>query len=99
MYDDPYEMMLKGFYPPLHDTDKHFIQDDWFENYIDTYLDLDVKDQINPGNVNAFRKFIQVCAHYRQMINYEGIFKPIGVSAVTIKSWCSILEASYIIFR
>ena len=97
--DNPYEMMFKGFYPPLHDTDKHFIQDDWFENYIDTYLDLDVKDQINPGNVNAFRKFIQVCAHYSgQMINYEGISKSIGVSAVTIKSWCSILEASYIIY-
>ncbi len=48
----------------MHDPDKHFKLDDWFENYIDTYLDLDVKEQINAGNVNAFRKFIQVCALY-----------------------------------
>ena len=96
--DEPYDIFFKGFYPPLHDTDKHFYLDDWFENYIDTYLDLDVKDQINADNVGAFRKFIQVCALYSgQMVNYDSISRDIGVSAVTIKNWCSILEASYII--
>lgn len=96
--EDPYDVFFKGFYPPLRDPEKHFNPDDWFENYIDTYLDLDVKDQINPSNVNAFRKFIQVCALYSgQIVNYDGISRDIGVSAVTIKNWCSILEASYII--
>ena len=96
--DDPYDIIFKGGYPPLYDPEKHFILDDWFENYIETYLDLDIKDQINPSNLNAFRKFIQLCAHYSgQMINYERISSDTGVSAVTIKSWCSILEASYII--
>ena len=97
--EDPYDVFFKGFYPPLHDPEKHFNPDDWFENYIDTYLDLDVKDQINSSNVNAFRKFIQVCALYSgQIVNYDGISRDIGVSAVTIKNWCSILEASYIIY-
>lgn len=96
--EDPYDVFFKGFYPPLHDPEKHFTLDDWFENYIDTYLDLDVKDQINPSNVNAFRKFIQVCALYSgQIVNYDGISRDIGVSAVTVKNWCSILETSYII--
>ena len=96
--DEPYDIFFKGFYPPLHDVDKHFHLDDWFENYIDTYLDLDVKDQINADNLSAFRKFIQVCALYSgQMVNYDSISRDIGVSAVTIKNWCSILEASYII--
>ena len=96
--DEPYDMFFKGFYPPLHDGNKHFYLDDWFENYIDTYLDLDVQDQINPSNLSAFRKFIHVCALYSgQIINYESISRDIGVSSVTIKNWCSILEASYII--
>jgi len=96
--DDPYDVFFKGMYPPLYDSEKHFLTDDWFENYIDTYLDLDVKDQINPSNLSAFRKFIQICAFYSgQLMNYDGISRDIGVSAVTIKSWCSILEASYII--
>lgn len=96
--EDPYDTIFKGFYPPLHDKEKHYYSDDWFENYLDTYLDLDVKDQINSANLNSFRKFIQICAHYSgQIINYEGISRDIGVSATTIKNWCSVLEASYII--
>lgn len=96
--DDPYDLIFKGFYPPLYDNEKHYLPDDWFENYIDTYLDLDVKDQITPSNISNFRKFIQICALYSgQLVNYSSISKVIGVTSKTIESWCSILEASYII--
>lgn len=96
--EDPYDLFFRGFYPPLHDPEKHFFREDWFENYIDTYLDLDVKDQINPSNLNAFRKFVQICAWYSgQIINYDRISASVGVTSQTIKHWCSILEASYII--
>ena len=96
--EDPYDYVFNGFYPPLYDESKHYLRDDWFENYISTYLDLDVKDQINPSNINAFRKLIQLCAtRSGQLVNYDDLSKEIGVSAVTIKSWLSILESSYII--
>lgn len=96
--DIPYEIIHKGFYPPLHDTSKNFIAEDWFENYIDSYLDLDVKEQINVSNLSIFKKFIQVCATYSgQMLSMDSISKNLGVSAVTIKHWLSILESSYII--
>lgn len=96
--EEPYDYVWGGFYPPLYDEHKHFLRDDWFENYIDTYMDLDVKDQINPSNISAFRKLLQICAtRSGQLVNYDDISRNIGVSAVTIKSWLSILEASYII--
>ena len=96
--DDAYDYVFNGFYPPLYDSSKHYLRDDWFENYIDTYIDLDVKDQINPSNVNAFRKLLQVCAtRSGQLLNYDDMSRSIGVSAVTVKAWLSILEASYII--
>ena len=96
--NDAYDFVFNGFYPPLYDKEKHFIRDDWFENYIDTYMDMDVKDQINPSNMNAFRKLIQLCAtRSGQLLNYDDLSRSIGVSAVTIKSWLSILETSYII--
>lgn len=95
---DAYDLVFNGFYPPLYDKEKRFIRDDWFENYIDTYMDMDVKDQINPSNINAFRKLIQLCAtRSGQLINYDDLSRSVGVSAVTVKSWLSILEASYII--
>ena len=88
MPGDHYDLFFIGFYPPLYDPEKHFQIDDWFENYIDTYLDIDVKDQINPSNMNAFRKFIQVSAfHSGQLVNCDRISRDIVVSAVTIKTW------------
>ena len=96
--DNPYELIFGGQYPPLHDKEKHFIPEDWYESYIDTYLDLDVRDQINPGNLSTFKKFIQICAlRSGQLLSMDSIARDVGVSAPTIKTWLSILETSFII--
>lgn len=96
--DNPYELIFSGQYPPLYDKDRNFIREDWYESYIDTYLDLDVRDQINTGNVSLFRKFVQICAiHSGQMLSMDGIARDVGISAPTVKNWLSILEASFII--
>ena len=93
-----YDLIFNGQYPPLHDSDKHFIPEDWYESYIDTYLDLDVRDQINPNNLSTFKKFIQICALYSgQLLSMDSIARDVGVSAPTIKTWLSILETSFII--
>ena len=93
-----YEAIFKGCYPPLYDSAKHFVSDDWFNSYIDTYLDLDVKSQINYSNLSVFKKFIQICATYSgQMLSMDSIARGIGVSAPTVKQWLSILESSFII--
>lgn len=93
-----YEAIFKGCYPPLYDSDKHFVPDDWFNSYIDTYLDLDVRSQINYSNLSVFKKFIQICATYSgQLLSMDSIARGIGVSAPTVKQWLSILESSFII--
>lgn len=95
---NPYEAMIKGNYPPLHDVRRNFIPEDWFENYIETYLDLDVKEHINISNLSLFKKFIQICATLSgQMLSMDSISRNLGVSAPTVKLWLSILESSYII--
>lgn len=96
--DNPYELIFSGQYPPLYDKDRNFIREDWYESYIDTYLDLDVRDQINNGNVSLFRKFVQICAiNSGQMLSMDGIARDVGISAPTVKNWLSMLEASFII--
>ncbi len=96
--DNPYDLIYSGQYPPLYDPEKHFIPEDWFESYIDTYLDLDVRDQINVSNLSTFKKFIQICAfHSGQLLSMESIARDVGVSAPTVKQWLSILETSFII--
>lgn len=96
--ENVYDLIIRGQYPPLYDEEKHFIPEDWFESYIDTYLDLDVKDRINPSNLSTFRKFIQICALYSgQLLSMDSIARNVGVSAPTIKAWLSVLETSSII--
>ena len=96
--DTAHELFFAGEYPPLYDDRKHYIPYDWYENYIDTYLERDVKDLINVSNLSTFKKFIQICALYSgQMLSMESIAKTVGVSSPTIKSWLSILESSYVI--
>ena len=96
--DNPYDLIFGGQYPPLHDPNRHFIPEDWYESYIDTYLDLDVRDQINADNLSTFKKFIRICAVYSgQLLSMDSIARDVGVSAPTIKKWLSILETSFII--
>jgi len=96
--DNAYSIIHKGCYPPLYDTERNFIPEDWFENYIDSYIDLDVREHINPSNISTFRKFLQICALYSgQILSMESISKNLGISAPTTKQWLSILESSYII--
>ena len=96
--DDAYDYALNGFYTPFYDDKKHYDREDWFENYIDTYIERDVADEIRVSNLSQFKKFIQFCAIYSgQMLNMESISREIGVTANTIKAWLSILENSFII--
>jgi len=61
-------------------------------------LDLDIRDQINAGNLSLFKKFVQVCAvHSGQLLSMDSIARDVGISTPTVKSWLSILEASFII--
>ena len=95
---DAYDYAFNGFYTPFYDDTKHYDREDWFENYIETYLERDVAEAIKVSNLSQFKKFIQFCAIYSgQMLNMESISREIGVTANTIKSWLSILESSFII--
>ncbi len=94
----PYDLIFKGEYPPLYDEKKKIDYALWYENYISTYIDMDVRNQIKAENLIVFKKFIQICALYSgKIFSADGVARSLGVSSPTIKSWLSILEASYIL--
>lgn len=94
----PYDLVLQGLYPPIHDVHKHFIKEDWFNAYVESYLERDVAELVNSGNISTFCKFLKLCAVYSgQILSMNSLSKAVGVSAPTIKSWLSVLENSYII--
>jgi uncharacterized protein len=54
----------------------------------------------NIGDINAFIQFTQLCAvRIGQPLNYVSLANDAGISPNTAKSWLSILESSYILYR
>jgi hypothetical protein len=91
-------MIWKGGYPELW-ANPGLTPAMFYEDYIQTYLEKDLRQLINITNLRDFRRFIQICAvRSGQLLNCSDISKDIGVSAPTIKAWIGALEASGIVF-
>lgn len=91
------ELIVKGFYPRIYDSGLN--PADWYQSYIQTYLEKDVRQLLNVGDINAFRNFLRVCAgRCGQVLNLSSIGNDLGFTYQTVKKWLSVLEQSYIIY-
>ncbi|MBQ7075140.1 DUF4143 domain-containing protein [bacterium] len=73
---------------------------EYYESYIATYLERDVRQIKMVQNLTLFRKLLSLLAgRIGQVINYRSLSDDIGVDEKTVKSWISILEASYLVFQ
>ena len=96
---EQYESLIfKGQYPRIYDRD--ITPTDFYPAYIQTYVERDVRLMKNIGDINAFIQFTRLCAgRIGQLLNYAGLASDAGISPNTAKSWLSILESSYILYR
>ncbi|MFK8067342.1 MAG: ATP-binding protein [Gammaproteobacteria bacterium] len=94
---DVWEVIWRGGYPRIFD--QQLSPSDWLANYKLTYLQRDVRQILNIGDLDRFSHFLKLAAaHSGQELNYSGHGGDIGVSHNTIRSWFSILQASYLSF-
>jgi uncharacterized protein len=65
----------------------------WFQSYLQTYLERDVRALIAIRDLAAFRRFISLLASRTgQILNKTDIAAPLGVSIPTVSQWLGILE-------
>ncbi len=96
--DDLFTLIWQGAYPRIYDHNIPAHQ--WLADYIATYVQRDVRQVMNVGDLLTFSGFLKLCAgRTAQEINLSSLGGDAGVSHNTAKSWISILEASYIIHR
>lgn len=89
--------LFQGFYPPIYA--KSIDSREWIQNYIQTYIERDVRNLKHITDLSTFQKFLQLCAgRMGQLLDLTSLGNDCGISANTVKSWLSILEATYIIF-
>jgi len=90
------QTLLQGGYPALYVRD--ISPQDWFANYIATYVERDVRQLINIRDLSRFQIFVKMCAaRTGQLLNMASLATDCGISAVTAKEWLTVLQASYIV--
>lgn len=91
-----YRDIFRGGMPKLITSD--IDRDRFYSDYVNTYLERDIKDLSQVGKLSKFYDFlVLLAARTAQELKYDELAKAIGVSAPTVKNWVSILERSGVI--
>jgi len=90
-------VLFNGGYPRLYNENIDPVH--FFPHYIETYLQRDIRLLRNIENLNAFVRFIKLCAgRIGNIIDLSSLANDANISINTVKSWLSLLEASYILY-
>ena len=96
--DDLFSVLWRGGYPAIFD--RGLDPGDWFASYVGTYVERDVRQILNVGDLLAFQGFLRLCAgRSAQLLNLSGLGADAGVTHPTARAWISVLEATFVAFR
>ncbi|MFH1552163.1 MAG: ATP-binding protein [Candidatus Omnitrophota bacterium] len=86
-------MVLRGGYPEIA-IDKKIDLKLWFNGYLQTYLERDVRNLRQIGDLTDYQRFLELLAALDgQVLRLSEISRDLGVAVNTVKAWVSILEA------
>lgn len=92
------EIILRGNYPEIA-SNKKVDRQLWCGSYITTYLERDIRNLKQVGDLSQFELFLRACAvRTGQLLNLSEISRDIGVSMPTAKRWLSLLETGYQVY-
>ncbi len=92
------DQALRGGFPIL--ADESIDRETWLSSYIATYVERDVRQISEVGDLTTFQRFLELCAgRSGQDWSSSSLASDTGVSRATVDRWLSILEASFVVFR
>jgi uncharacterized protein len=95
--ENPWELMIKGLYPPLYDRDVN--PQDFYSAYIASYVERDLRQLVNVKDLGTFQSFIKFCAaRTGGVLNLNSLASDCGITHNTAKAWISVLSISGIIY-
>ena len=97
--DDLDESIIRGFMPELYleNVREPYV---YYRDYLDTYVEKDLRQMIAVKDLNAFLRFVTLLAgRVGQVVNLSGMSGEVGVSSTTLGEWLSVLEDSYVVFK
>ena len=95
---EAWKIIHRGSMPELT-AESSFDWQDFYADYIKTYIERDVRKMAQVGDEGDFLKFMTVVAAMTgQMLNLASLARDVGISEPTAKRWLSILRGSGLIY-
>lgn len=93
-----FETILRGSFPALY-QDKNISTEKFYNGYLRTYLERDIRNLINIKEETKFLNFMSaVAARTGQELNYDNLARDAEIDNKTAKNWLSFLRTSGLIF-
>jgi uncharacterized protein len=87
-------VIVRGGFPELQ-ADRDIDQVAFYNSYLATYLERDVRSLANVGSLRDFERFLRACAlRSANLLNKADLARDVGISPTTANHWLSVLEAS-----
>ncbi len=99
-FDEPglFKRIFRGSYPALL-SGKISDINLFYSSYVQTYLERDIRELSQVGDLNAFYTFLRVvAARTGTILNMSDIAKDCGISVPTVKHWLSMLAGTSLIY-
>jgi len=92
------DRLWRGGYPALHAEHRKPQPSHWFAGYLATYIERDVRQLLNVGNLLTFQRFVAMCAaRSGQLLNLNSLAADCGISQPTARQWLTVLQASHLV--
>lgn len=92
------EYLFWGMYPRIYKDQLNPTK--FYRDYVQTYVERDVRKIINVKDLGLFQQFLKLCAsRIGQIFNANNLSNELGVSHQTVKNWLSVLEASFLVYK
>jgi uncharacterized protein len=90
------DFLWRGAFPALWmPGDAAPARDRWYQGYVATYLERDVRNLANIGSLRDFERLLRAAAlRVGQTLNMSELARDVGVSPSTARQWLSVLQAS-----
>jgi len=86
--------IVRGGFPELY-ADPDVDEVAYYNSYIATYLERDIRSIANVGSLRDFERFLRACAlRSANLLNKADLARDVGISPSTANQWLSMLEAS-----
>lgn len=86
--------IVRGGFPELQ-ADHSIDATSFYNSYIATYLERDVRSLANVGSLRDFERFLRACAlRSANLLNKADLARDVGIAPSTAAQWLSVLEAS-----